>query len=84
LLDDVAPLLDLELSARCVECGYVQTVHFDIQTYLLGAIISERRRLLNEINRIARAYAWSLEEILSLRRTDRRYLVELIENEYVA
>jgi hypothetical protein len=83
LLETVAPLLDMELTAKCVECNQVQTVHFDIQTFLLGAIVTERRRLLNEINRIARAYAWPLDEILSLRRTDRRYLVELIENEYV-
>ena len=83
LLEDVAPLLDLELTARCVECSHLQSVQFDIQTFLLGAIMAERRRLLNEINRLARAYAWSLEEILSLRRADRRYLVELIENEYV-
>ena len=83
LLETVAPLLDLELLAPCAECGHVHTVQFDIQSYLLGALLGERRRLLSEINRIASAYAWSLEEILSLRRSDRRLLVELIENELV-
>jgi hypothetical protein len=82
-LESVAPLLDLELVAPCAECHHVHTVQFDIQTYVLGAIISERRRLLLEINRLARTYSWSLEEILSLRRRDRRQFVELIENEYV-
>lgn len=81
LLEQVAPLLDLELVAPCAECGHVHTIHFDIQTYLLGAILAERHRLLAEINRIAKAYSWSLDEILSLRRSDRRYFVELIENE---
>ena len=57
---------------------------FDIQTYLLGAILSERRSLLSDINCIARAYSWSLDEILSLTRSDRRHLVELIENLSVA
>jgi len=83
LLERVAPLLDLELVAPCAECGHVHSVQFDIQTYVLGAILAERRRLLTEINRLARAYSWSLDEILSLRRSDRRQFVELIENEYV-
>jgi hypothetical protein len=81
LLELVAPLLDMELVAPCAECGHVHTIQFDIQTYLLGAILAERRRLLAEINRIAKAYSWSLDEILSLRRSDRRHFVELIENE---
>lgn len=83
-LEQVAPLIDLELIARCAECGHVHTVQFDIQTYLLGAIVSERRRLMSDINCIAGAYSWSLDEILSLTRSDRRQLVELIENEYAA
>lgn len=83
LLEKVAPLLDLELVAPCAECNFVHTIQFDIQSYVLGAIVAERRRLLSEINRIARAYSWSLDEILSLSRSDRRKFVELIENEYV-
>jgi hypothetical protein len=83
LLEQVAPLIDLELVARCPECIYAQTVQFDIQSYLLGSIVAERRRLLSEINRIAKAYSWSLEEILSLSRSDRLHFVQLIENESV-
>jgi hypothetical protein len=84
VLEQVAPLLDQELLAACAECGHVHTVQFDMQTYVLGAILAERRRLLVEINRIAKAYSWSLDEILSLRRSDRRHLVELIENEFAS
>lgn len=84
LLEKVAPLIDLELVAACPECRHVHTIQFDIQTYLLGALVSERRRLLADINTIAATYSWSLEEILSLTRSDRRHLVELIENEYAA
>lgn len=84
LLEKVAPIIDLELVATCPECRHVQKVQFDIQTYLLGALLTERRRLLADINCIARAYSWSLDEILSLSRSDRRRLVELIENEYAA
>lgn len=84
LIERVAPLIDLELLASCPECSHVHKVEFDIQTYLLGALVAERRRLLADINRIAATYSWSLEEILSLTRNDRRHLVELIENGYAA
>ena len=83
LLEQVAPLLHLVLIARCVECNHAHEVQFDIQSYVLGAILAERRRLLFEIHRLARAYSWTLDEILSLRRSDRRQMVELIENENV-
>ena len=46
LLEQIAPLLDLELVARCAECNHVHTVQFDIQSYVLGAILATRRRLL--------------------------------------
>lgn len=84
LLERIAPLIDLELVAPCPECHHVHTIQFDIQTYLLGALVAERRRLLADINCIAGAYSWSLDQILSLTRSDRRHLVELIENEYAA
>ncbi len=83
-IEQIAPLLDLELVARCAECGHVHLIQFDIQSYALGAILAERRRLLAEINRIAIAYAWTLDEILSLTRNDRRTFVALIDNERVA
>lgn len=81
MLNEVAPLLAFELKANCPECGHSHTLQFDIQSYLLGAIVGERRRLLAEIHRLAAAYAWSLDEILSLTRSDRRQFVKLIENE---
>jgi len=80
-LETVAPLIDLELLARCPECNSVQPVQFEIQGYLLSAILAERRQLRVEIHRIAKAYGWSLHEILSLTRSDRRHFVELVENQ---
>lgn len=80
-LDRLAPLLDLELTAPCAECGHSHTVRFDIQSYLLGALLGEGHRLATEIHRLASAYGWGLEEILSLTRSERRQLAALIENE---
>jgi hypothetical protein len=84
LLAEVAPLVDLELDTRCPECRHVHAVQFDVQTYLLGAILGERARLAQEIHRIAIAYSWGWEQILSLSRSERRQFIELIDNEAAA
>ncbi len=80
-LDDVAPLLELELTACCPECERIHLVQFDIQTYLLRSLLNEQGRRILEIHRLAAAYGWSLDEILSLTRTERRKMVELVEDE---
>lgn len=80
-MTSLAPTLDLELDAACSECGELQPVHFDIQHYLLTSLLQERSQLAQEIHRLASAYGWSLNEILSLPRSRRRSLVDLIEAE---
>ena len=78
-MEEVAPVLDLDLDARCPECGGKQLVHFDIQFYLLRALQQQRRQISRDIHRLAVAYGWSLNEILSLSRNQRRAFVEFIE-----
>lgn len=81
---EAAPVLDLDLDAVCPECGREQQVHFDLQFYLLRSIEQERRLLAREVHLLARAYGWGLGEILSLARTQRRTLVELVEADNAA
>jgi hypothetical protein len=81
VLDKIAPVLDLELDAHCPECDQHEAVHFDIQSFVLKAFIQERRQLTAEVHCLARAYGWSLRDILSLTRSDRRAYVALIEAE---
>jgi hypothetical protein len=76
---EAAPLLDLELEARCPECGEVQPIHFDLQSHLLSALLSERQQLTREVHRLATTYRWSRPDILALARSQRRALVALIE-----
>jgi hypothetical protein len=80
-MQKMAPILDLELDAICPECDHKQSVHFDIQSYLLTAIKQERNRLMHEVHRLASAYGWSLDEIMSLARNRRRALASLVEAE---
>ncbi len=77
----VAPVLDLELKAVCPECAAEQAIHFDLQSYLLAAILKERNLLFRQVHRLARTYAWSLSEIMGLPRSQRMAYVQMVENE---
>lgn len=79
-----APLLDLDVDARCPECGESQTVRFDLQHYLLARILGERRLRAWEFHRLACAYGWSRTEILDVPRSRRRLHVDLIERDAAA
>jgi len=83
-MDDTGPVLALELAASCPECGQEQAVFFDVQRYLLTALSQERHLLVHEVHMLARAYGWSLTEIMSLPRSTRRGLVELVDAERLA
>ena len=80
-MDQVGATLDLDLDATCPHCAMLQTVRFDIQSYLFRALGYERQFLNYEAHYIAKAYGWSYEEILGLRREDRRAFVRLIQSD---
>ena len=77
----VGPMLVTDLDATCPNCDSKQSVQFDIQSHLLRALAQERRFLTHEIHWIARTYGWSIHDILSLPREDRRSFVSLIESD---
>lgn len=78
-MERCAPLLDIELEARCPSCGHADELGFDVQSYLLQAIVDESARRAVEIHRLATAYGWSMTEILALPRRRRRTFSDLIE-----
>ena len=80
----VGPTVEHTFEVACDDCGAGQTVHFDIQQYLLRALEHERRYLIREVHYLACAYGWSLGEILDLSRADRRAYVELVAAERAA
>lgn len=81
LLERVAPVLDLEVDVECAECGHAHLVRFDVQSFLLGRLLAERAQRASEVHRLARGYGWSLAEILSLPRSQRRSYVDLVARE---
>jgi hypothetical protein len=83
-MEEAAPLLDLDLDATCPDCGAVQQVHFDVQYYLLAAIVQEARQRVGQIHLLASTYRWTLAEILGLARKRRHALVGEIERDRTA
>ena len=75
----LSPVVNVDLDARCPECGHDQSVLFDLQRYLLTALMNDRRQLVREIHLLASAYGWSLSEILNLTRSQRRAFVALVD-----
>lgn len=81
-MEDLAPILDIDMDLDCSECGAPQPVNFDIQSYLLTAIKQEQQQLLFEIHRLARAYGWGLHEILQLPRSSRKTFAAMVVREH--
>jgi hypothetical protein len=82
-MERVGADLDVDLDAACSECGHHHAVRFQIQDYLLGAISSDWGGLLEDLHRLALAYRWTLNEILSLPRSRRRALVALLDGDTI-
>jgi len=80
-LDRAAPVLTLDLDARCPSCDAAQQVEFDLPRFLVGALAVGRPLLIREAHLIAARYGWSLAEILAMPRDDRRAFATLIESE---
>jgi hypothetical protein len=77
-MQQIAPILQTEMDARCPECGQNTLVQFDIQSFLIGRIINERKLTAWEIHCIANAYHWQHDDILQLPRSLRKMYVQYI------
>jgi hypothetical protein len=71
------PGADLRLELSCAACGTSWTSLFDIGAYLWREVEAEARRLLTEVDALARVYSWSESEILHLSRARRHAYLEL-------
>ena len=83
-LEAAAPALTRDVAATCPHCAVAQSVRFDLANFLVASLARERPFLLREMHLLARGYGWSLAEILSLGRDDRRALARLCEAERAA
>lgn len=80
LAEDLAaldPLAEILIDLTCQACGHTWRCLFDIATFLWSEIRARARRLLQEVDILARTYGWNEGEILRLGDHRRRLYVQM-------
>lgn len=72
------PHADLRLELSCPECPHQWELALDPADYLWTELSARARRLLREVDALARAYGWSEPEILALSAARREAYLELV------
>ena len=72
------PQAEVLLNLQCAECQHEWQSLFDIATFFWAELETHAKRLLNEINLLARAYHWREQDILALTPLRRRWYLEMV------
>lgn len=81
VLEKHDPFTAMQLDAHCPSCNEAVQVELDLEDLLLQMLASDQRHLLDQIHRLASAYHWSEDEILSLPPRRREYYLRRINEE---
>jgi len=76
-LAELDPLAEILLDLTCQACGHTWQCVFDIATFLWSEICRRSRRVLQEIDLLARTYGWTENDILGLSDHRRGLYVQL-------
>jgi hypothetical protein len=71
------PHAETLLDLFCPACGHAWQAIFEITTFLWTQIRVQARRLLQEVNALARAYGWNEAEILGMSDMRRKLYVQM-------
>lgn len=71
------PLSEILIELTCQTCSHVWQTLFDIVTYLWSEIRARSRRLLQEIDLLARTYGWTEQEVLRMSERRRGLYVQM-------
>jgi hypothetical protein len=71
------PLAEILIDLNCPQCGHAWRSLFDIVTFLWNEVRIRARRLLQEVDLLARTYGWSEREILALSDRRRQWYVQM-------
>jgi len=77
-MQEADPQAEIIVSLSCPGCGRCWELLFDIAHFFWKEIAAQARRLLCEIDALARAYGWTEREILSLSAQRRQTYLELV------
>lgn len=73
-----APHAEVVLALTCPACGQAWSALLDVESFFWAELSARARRVLREVDALARAYGWSEAEILSLPPRRRRSYLELV------
>lgn len=73
------PLADLQIAVNCLDCGHFWSATMDIAAYLWGELDDWAQDLLAEVHMLARHYAWSERDILTMSPLRRRFYLDLVQ-----
>ncbi len=77
-LAELDPGADVRVELECPECSHCWELSFDAAEHLWARVAAKARRVLHEVDALARAYGWSEAEILSLSPARRASYLELV------
>jgi hypothetical protein len=66
------------IALRCPACGHAFSMLFDALTLLWADVTRKARRLLQEVDALARAYGWREEDVLALPARRRALYLEMV------
>jgi hypothetical protein len=72
------PQAEIRARLECPACGAVSEQAFDIVSFFWSEISAHARRLLREVDILARAYGWREWEVLSLSPARRQFYLDLV------
>jgi hypothetical protein len=77
-LADADPLAELTVGLECPECGAVFDADVDPIAFVWREVQARARRLLREVDALARAYGWTEAEVLALSEQRRAAYLEIV------
>ncbi len=79
-LSELDPLAEVLIDLQCEQCGQQWQASFDIVTFFWNELHARSRRLLQEVDLLARTYGWTEGEVLRLSEQRRGLYVEMAQS----
>ena len=72
------PRAEVDIDLACPACAHRWTMLFDVMAVLWADVTQKAKRLLQEVDALARAYGWSEATVLALSSQRRALYLEMV------